>query len=376
MSPIKIESSPPKNDLDTMFSDLKTMMSQKNHPDAQKLLNKFQEMIAGDKTSEITSTGSPANETTPKTFESPLGIVRQGTFDVTPSDTTEDVNTNPEPSNQAVSDDIMEQISKLLSSANLNTIPLKAGVGNATNPTYIVVMPQIESLRTPIKAAGRRSVSLSMAKKPEAALRAIENKRLFTNTPMKSSLAVNNNKIPSTATRRNSFATPRPSLRPASLEQKQPMGGSVRRSIAMSLNNKSPVQRMSATSTTRESVTSKKLFNPRPLPSSSRRSTLLKTPIPTVKITSPPKKMLTSSTPRPSGNLRSMPSGHSTPSANLKRLSQTPVPKQRLSMVQKPSTRMRSMTDGKKVSEMPGTTASHFKLPANKENKSLKLFDN
>lgn len=369
-------SSPPKNDLDTMFSDLKTMMSQKNHPDAQKLLNKFQEMIAGEKTSEITSTGSPSKEMAPKTFESPL--VRQGTFDVTPSDTTEDLNTQPEPSNQAVTDDIMEQISKLLSSANLNQIPLKAGVGNASNPTYIVVMPQIESLRTPIKTTGggRRSVSLSMAKKPEAALRAIENKRLFTNTPMKSSLAVNNNKMPSTATRRNSFATPRPSTRPASLEPKQPIGGSVRRSIAMSLNNKSPVQRMSATSTTRESMSSKKLFNPRPLPSSSRRSTLLKTPIPTVKITSPPKKILSSSTPRPGGNIRSMPSGHSTPAANLKRLSQTPIPKQRLSMVQKPTTRMRSMTDGKKVSEMPGSTASHFKLPANKENKSLKLFDN
>lgn len=359
------------------------MMSQKNHPDAQKLLNKFQEMIAGEKTSEITSTSSPSKETATKTFDSPLGIVRQGTFDVTPSETTEDVDTEPEQSNQGVSDDIIEQISKLLGNANLNKIPLNAGVGNAANPTYIVVMPQLESLRTPIKAAGggRRSVSLCMAKKPEAALRAIENKRLFTNTPMKSALASNNNKMPSTATRRNSFATPRPS------ETKQPIGGSVRRSIAMSLNNKSPVQRMSATSTTsttratltatsRESMTTKKLFNPRPLPSSNRRSMLLKTPVPSVKITSPPKKVLTASTPRPSGNLRSMPTGHSTPVSNLKRLSQTPVPKQRLSMVQKPSSRMRSMSDGKKLSEMPTSAGSHFKIPANKENKSLKLLDN
>lgn len=362
------------------------MMSQKNHPDAQKLLNKFQEIIAGEKTSEITSTSSPSKETATKTFDSPLGIVRQGTFDVTPSETTEDVNPEPQQSNQGVSEDIMEQISRLLGNANLNKIPLNAGVGNAANPTYIVVMPQLESLRTPIKAAGggRRSVSLSMAKKPEAALRAIENKRLFTNTPMKASLASTNNKMPSTATRRNSFATPRPSLRPVSMEAKQPLGGSVRRSIAMSLNNKSPVQRMSATSTTRgtltatsrESMTSKKLFNPRPLPSSNRRSMLLKTPVPSVKITSPPKKVLTASTPRPSGNVRSMPTGHSTPVSNLKRLSQTPVPKQRLSMVQKPSSRMRSMSDGKKLSEMPTSAGSHFKLPANKENKSLKLLDN
>ncbi|CAO1390337.1 unnamed protein product [Diamesa serratosioi] len=376
VSPEKKTLPKPKNDLDSMFNDLKTMMSEKNHPDAQKLLNKFQEMIAADTTSEISSTGSPVNENVPKPVEPPHGIVRQGTFDVTPSENSEKhtEETHSEPSNQALSDDIMEQISKLLSSANLNTIPLKAGVGNATNPTYIVVMPQIESLRTPIKP-GRRSVSLSMAKKPEAALRAIENKRLFSNTPMKSSLAINNNKIPSTATRRNSFATPRPSVRPVPLEQKQPIGGCVRRSIAMSLNNKSPVQRMSATSTTKESMTSKKLFNTRPLPSSNRRSTLLKAPIPSIKI-SPPKKMLSSSTPRASGNVRSMPTGHSTPASNLKRLSQTPVPKQRLSMVQKPSTRTRSMTDGKNVSDMPGTAASKFKLPANKENKSLKLFDN
>lgn len=360
-----------------MFNDLKTMMSQKNHPDAQKLLNKFQEMITGEATSEISSTGSPIDDKVPKAKELPHGIVRQGTFDVIPSEKTENLDTHSEPSNQAVTDDIMEQISKLLSSANLNTIPLNSGAGNATNPTYIVVMPQIESLRTPMKTGGgRRSVSLSMAKKPEAALRAIENKRLFTNTPMKSSLAINNNKVPSTATRRNSFATPRPSVRSVPSEHKQPVGGSVRRSIALSLNNKSPVQRMSATSTTREPMTSKKLFNARPLPSSNRRSTLLKTPIPTLKITSPPKRMLSASTPRPGGNIRSMPTGHSTPASNLKRLSQTPLPKQRLSMVQKPASRIRSLTDGKNVSEMPTSAASNFKLPANKENKSFKSFDN
>lgn len=188
--------------------------------------------------------------------------------------------------------DLMEQLTKLLSTNNVDvsSLNLSGGNGSVGDTKVVVIMPKMPSpVATPVKQSSntaRRSSSMSLTQKPQSALKAIDNKKL--STPMKHSTTS------STASRRSSFTAPRNVTKPQSnpYDQKLSMGA-VRKSLMPSMD-KTPVKHNLSTSPQNR---------PKTIPTIRRSTSMKASVVPSVKLTeATPTKIrpVTSSTQTPS----------------------------------------------------------------------------
>lgn len=261
------ESSKPQLEVDDILLAIKNHFKGNNKDEAKKQLQKLNELLTD----------------SPKTLQV-QPMIRQDTFDIDPKTGKRKYSTKHQGDGD---NDLMEQISKLLESHNVDVSSLNLSGGKSGNleTKVVVIMPKMPSPQgalTPVKQnnPARRSVSMSATQKPQSALKAIENKKL--STPMKHSTAT------AVVSRRSSFTAPRSISKPSnSYDQKLNMGA-VRKSLMPSMD-KTPNKNVSSP-TRNSNITI-------------RRSVSLKATVPSVKLTEATPTKLSrpvTSTPTPS----------------------------------------------------------------------------
>lgn len=324
---------------------IKYLLEDNNKEEAKKQLSKLSELLSEK----------------PKTLQV-QPIVRQDTFDIDPNTGNKKYLSNTH-KGDGDSNDILEQIAKLIChhSVDVSSMNLSRGSANGAETKVVLIMPKMTSpVATPVKTnsnPNRRSVSMSLPKKPQTALKAIENKKL--STPLK-------HLTTSTATsRRSSFTAPRSLSKPSNpYEQKSNMSA-VKKSLMPSME-KTPVKQ-------RVRENGKLSPSNRPATTSIRRSVSLKAPVamPSVKLTvaTPTKTRPVTSTPTPSK--LSLDSTSSVPS---KRLSINPTTS-RLA-ISRLSTTTRLVSTATKpssglngINSRPVSKKTDFKTPYNNSSK-------
>lgn len=357
ISPVSKSHTPEKKSDDVavnaMLKTITNLCKDNNNDEAKKQLQKLYEMLSEK----------------PQTLQV-QPIVRQDTFDIDRTTGKRKYLSNNNKSHKGDGDnsnnDILEQLSKLIGANNIDvsSMNLSGGSGNGADTKIVLIMPKMPSpVATPVKPNNptRRSVSLSLPKKPQSALKAIENKKL--STPMKQ-LA------PSTAfSRRSSFTGPR--VLPKNPYEQKTYGG-VRKSLMPSMD-KTPIKQKP-----RENVKLSPPLN-KPLPSSIRRTVSYKAPgtsaVPAVKlITATPTKTRPFTTATPS-KLSLESKLISTPANPSKRLSMNPTASRLASS--RLSTITRSVVTAPKSSSVhngnnsrPALKKTEFKTPYNSKKSS------
>jgi hypothetical protein len=316
-------------DVDDILLAIKNHVKGNNKDEAKKHLLKLNELLTD----------------SPKTLQV-QPMVRQDTFDIDPKTGKRKYTGKcKDGDGDNNNGDLMEQISKLLESHNVDvsSLNLSNGTGGGAETKLVVIMPKMPSPQgaiTPVKQSNsaRRSVSMSVTQKPQSALKAIENKKL--STPMKHSLATS-----ATVSRRSSFTAPRSLSKPSnSYDQKLNMGA-VRKSLMPSMD-KTPIKNGGD-----------KISPPsRNSNVTIRRSVSLKSAVPSVKLTeaTPTKSSrLVTTAPTPSKLSQNVNAKTSSTSANKRLSSLNP---------QRPITARVTATNTKPTTNRP-ITKTDFKTP-------------
>lgn len=198
--------------LENLLCNLKQAISNAKNPKAAEMIDDLEKMLANKEDKSLNLSGNNT-DTNHLTVPVPNPIVRQDTFDIDERN-IDDMKTPPRnPSSADVGPaqlptDIVEQISKLLSTSNISVLQHNNSEqtdqkASHNQPTYIVVVPGASTPQVPRNMLEnqnqsmrvRRSFSLSMDKKPTSLA-----KKDFSETPGKPRV--------SALSRRSSFSSP------------------------------------------------------------------------------------------------------------------------------------------------------------------------
>ncbi|KAG5684312.1 hypothetical protein PVAND_013547 [Polypedilum vanderplanki] len=296
-------------EVDDILQRIKTLMKDNKRDEAKEQLQLLNQMLT-----------PSANH-----LQASQPYVRQDTFEIDKTTGSRRYSCSAANDSHNNSNDLMEQLAKLLGAQSLDVSSLNL---SGSNNNVVVIVPKMPSpMATPMKHNNptRRSVSFS-TQRPTNSTRGIENKKL--STPMKHT-ATN---LSATATRRSAFTAPRSVTKPSNSHEQKLNIGTVRKSLIGSMD-KSPSKQKSP-------PLKRNITTAPPRATAVRRSVSLKANVPSVTVSqATPKKststnlsvnhpsaVRTSSTPTPSRRLSTAPitsrastAASSKPSINQKR---------------------------------------------------------